>query len=86
VLLGLAMYGGNDSVDDILPTVINGNELDRLVQIQTIYVHSLCNDSVTIGIECLAPWDEEHGIGVQVCGDIVTRAGTAHEAYPVPGR
>jgi hypothetical protein len=86
VSLGLAMFGGTDSVDDILPPVINGNELDELVEIQTIFVHSLYNGTVTIGVECLAPWDEEHGIGLQVCGEIVTRVGTAHEAYPVPRR
>lgn len=37
--LGAAMYGGADEIDELIPKIINGNEIDRLVHLSEVYIH-----------------------------------------------
>jgi hypothetical protein len=84
--LGAALYGGADEIDEILPEITSGQELDDLVQFGTIYVHPLQNGSAPIGMDLVVPWDEEHGMGLRLKDGKVEAVGLGHEAFPVPAR
>lgn len=79
--LGAKLFGGGD-ISDILPEVVAGNELDRLVKFERIFIHSPRRGGVSIGIECSCTWDEEHGLGVMISADGTAKAGLAELAYP----
>ncbi len=76
------MFGGESDTGDVLPEVIKGDELDRLVTFGRIRVFSPKDGVSKAGIECGCPWDEEHGLGVLLSGDEVENVGMADIAYP----
>ena len=84
--LGAAMFGGAEEIDQILPQITAGDELDDLVQIGGIYIHPAVGGSASIGMDFEVPWDEEHGIGLRLDEGKVAEIGMGHEAFPVPER
>jgi hypothetical protein len=81
---GRKLFGSGDldDLDEVLPKIMVGNELDKLVRFGKIYVHPARQGNSRIGIECSCPWDEEHGLGVLILGDEVEEVGLAEVSYP----
>jgi hypothetical protein len=80
--IGSALFGGGADASDVLPEIVKGDELDRLVTFSRIRVFPPKEGLSKIGIECHCPWDEEHDIGVLLSGDNVEDVSTAHIACP----
>lgn len=84
--LGAALYGGAEEIEELLPAITSGQELDDLAQFGTIYVHPPVDGTVQIGMDFIVPWDEEHGMGLRLKDGKVEAVGSGHEAFPVPSR
>ena len=79
--LGAAMYGGADEIDDILPKIVSGNEIDRLVDLSEVYIHVPHDGKASVGIHCEIEWDPENGMGVRIDADGNVTAGSVDLAF-----
>ena len=78
------LYGVHD-LNEILPVIIKGDELDGLVEFQAMLVHPPKDGYSKIGIEFNCSWDEEHGLGIVICDSKVEQTGLAEVAIlPYP--
>jgi hypothetical protein len=76
--MGARMYGGRATeVEEVLPEIVKGNELDGLIAWKTIYIARPEMGVSRIGITLECPWDEENGMGVVIAGSDVERVGDA---------
>ena len=80
--MGVKIWGGADQVKKMLPEIMEGDEIDGLVTIDTISIHPPIGDDVMIGIDFTVEWDEEHGMGLRMLDGEIEAIGTAHESYP----
>lgn len=60
-----ALYGGPKNIDDVLPPILNGTELDQIVEFASIRINSTTDGKATIGIEAFGEWDI-NGIGLRL--------------------
>jgi len=67
----------NKMLDELLPKVKKGDELDGKIALMLIYVY----DSNIIGLEFICSWDEEHGLGVLLQNFEVKKIGLGEVAY-----
>lgn len=74
--------GWGDDLDDILPKVVIGNELDGLVQFDTISVHPPVQGTATMGLGFVVPWDVEPtmAMGLRLRDGEVESIGAWYEA------
>lgn len=82
--LGKALYGGTERIDDIIPPIKDGTELDSIVEFTQILIHPVIEGKAPIGIELFGSWDENYGIGIRLLNCEVTDIGNAYEALPAP--
>jgi hypothetical protein len=80
--LGAGMFGGGQAdVNDVLPKIVKGDELDGLVSFGTLYVRRSKDGVVRLGIVLHCPWDEENGMGVVIANGEVERVGDTSVVY-----
>ncbi|WP_299464988.1 hypothetical protein [uncultured Gimesia sp.] len=82
--LGKALYGGTEKIDDIIPPIKDGTELDSIVEFTQILIHPVIDGKAPIGIELFGNWDENYGIGIQLLNGEVTDISNAYGALPAP--
>ncbi len=83
---GTGLFGGAGTLEYMLPEIKSGNELNEIVRFDNVYIHPVVDGSVAIGMDFVVPWDEEHGIGLQLVDGQVFTIGSAHEAFPIAGQ
>lgn len=72
-----ALYGGPENIDDILPPIVNGTELDQIVDFASICINSTGDGKATIGIQAFGNWDI-NGIGLRLQDGKVVEIGNAY--------
>lgn len=72
-----ALYGGPANTDDIPPPILNGTELDQIVNFASIRINSTPDGKATIGIEAFGKWDI-NGIGLRLQDGEVVEIGNAY--------
>lgn len=82
-------YEGASSIDDdpssiemFLPKIVNGNELDNLIKLNSILMHPCIDNVCRVGLNFYCSWDEEHGLGILIKNNKVVQTGFADTAYP----
>lgn len=77
----IATWGPNEP--EVAPKVINGDELDSIVGIGTVYVHHTIDGVANIGISFGVPWTDDDA-GVLLQNSEVVDVGQAYTAMPGP--
>ncbi|MCD4779256.1 MAG: hypothetical protein K8S27_01725 [Candidatus Omnitrophica bacterium] len=82
-LEGVTMFGElTPEIEEQLPKIVNGNELDHKVHLNSIEIYPSSNGKSKIGLSFWCSWDEEHGLGVLLQGEEVIKVGILHDIAP----
>ncbi len=77
-----ALYGGLENIEEELPPIVDGTELDEITDFSQILIHPVIDGQVQIGIELFGKWDPLEGIGLRLQNGQIVDIGNAYEALP----
>ncbi|WP_145211080.1 DUF6985 domain-containing protein [Gimesia alba] len=71
------LYGGPNNIEEELPPIISGTELDQLIDFAAIRINPAKDGKATIGITAFGEWDI-NGIGIRLLDGKVIEIGNAY--------
>ncbi len=77
-----ALYGSLENIEEELPPIVDGTELDEITDFSQILIHPVIDGKVQLGVELFGKWDPLEGIGVRLQNGQIVDIGNAYEALP----